>query len=115
MFKYKQVILIRTDLKMGKGKLCGQAAHASVYSLGLSPGEIVHKWFNEGMRKIILKVNSEEEIVKYKSIFDSYGLKSVIVKDRGLTQIESGTITALGIEICENEKIDPIIKDLKLL
>ena len=64
-FEYKQVIVFRTDLKMSKGKLAAQAAHAAV-----SAAEEARKrhrtwweaWLYEGQRKIAVKVKDEKEL-----------------------------------------------------
>ena len=48
---YKQVILIRQDLKMPKGKLAAQVAHASVEGLLKSHKDDINKWRGEGMKK----------------------------------------------------------------
>ena len=64
-FQYKQVILIRQDLKLPKGKLAAQCAHASVEAVLKSDSELVKAWRNEGMAKIVLKVKDEKELIRY--------------------------------------------------
>jgi len=54
----KQAIIIRADLKMGKGKLAAQACHASIESYKRTTQDKVKKWENEGSKKIILKVKT---------------------------------------------------------
>ena len=76
----KQVIVIRTDLDMGKGKIAAQVGHACV--LG---AEHVRKsnpeWFSEwwaGQEKIVLKVANLKELEQVKQIaieFAVHGLK----------------------------------------
>ena len=65
LFFVKQVILIRKDLKMGVGKAAAQAAHASVQAVLKSPKQKVDEWEKSGMKKSILKVNSEKELLLY--------------------------------------------------
>ena len=72
---YKQVIIIRQDLKLPKGKLASQVAHASVESVLRSNKETVEEWRKEGMKKIIVKVNDLNELLEYKTKADR---KSVV-------------------------------------
>ena len=66
MGEIKQVIAVRTDLEMGKGKIAAQAGHAAVsaseYARKNRP-EWWNPWMMEGQRKIAVKVKSEQEIV----------------------------------------------------
>ncbi len=113
----KQVIIVRKDLKMGKGKLCTQIAHASVAAL-LKTMRVnrnwVEKWMKEGQKKIVLKISSEEELLNiYKEV--SKELPAEIIRDAGLTQLEPGTITAIGIGPAPDEMVDRYTSHLKLL
>ena len=62
---YKQVILVRQDLKLPKGKLAAQAAHASVEAVLRSDEEMVKRWRMEGMAKIVIKVKDEKELSSF--------------------------------------------------
>jgi PTH2 family peptidyl-tRNA hydrolase len=112
---YKQVILVRNDLKMPKGKLAVQVAHASVDATFNSDRDMVLKWQLEGMKKVALKVESMEEILKYKRLAESYKLKTALIKDAGKTFLNPGTITCLAIGPDKEDKIDLITKDLKMV
>jgi len=115
MKEYKQVILVRTDLKMGRGKIAAQCAHASVDSVLKSTRDVIEKWKKQGMKKVILKVSGESELMKYKEKAGRKGLKVVIIKDAGKTQIKPGSVTALAIGPDEASKIDLVTSDLKIL
>ena len=68
---YKQAIVIRNDLKMGKGKLAAQASHASVSAFIKTQAKdksLASAWLSEGQKKITLKVNSEEELLSLSKI-----------------------------------------------
>ena len=60
----KQVILAREDLKMDKGKLAVQVAHASVEAVLKSDKKAVSSWRAEGMMKAVLKAKDEKELFK---------------------------------------------------
>jgi len=115
--EYKQAIILRTDLGMDKGKLVSQGAHASIASayktLQKSP-EIFKEWI-PCMKKIILKVGSEKELMELKVKAAKAKLVVELIHDAGRTQVEPGSVTALGIGPDSDEKIDSVIKDLKLL
>jgi peptidyl-tRNA hydrolase, PTH2 family len=114
----KQAIVVRTDIKMGKGKLAAQAAHAS-----LSSAETAMKkkpsWFDRwkegGQAKIVLKVDSEEDLRVLYQKAKTAGLPASMIEDRGLTQLEPGTVTCLGIGPGPDAEIDEITGKLKLL
>ena len=117
--KFKQVIVIRTDLKMKVGKKCAQACHASLSAAEVSKSknvETYRQWKRQsGQRKIVVKIDSEEAITKlYYDVMDA-GIGAYLVQDAGLTQLEPGTITALGIGPDKSDKIDKFCAELKLL
>ncbi|HIJ11629.1 TPA: peptidyl-tRNA hydrolase [Candidatus Woesearchaeota archaeon] len=111
----KQVILVRQDLKLPKGKLAAQAAHASVEAVLKSDSDIVKKWRAEGMAKIVLKVKDEKELIKYFQTAKDEGLTASLITDAGRTVIAPGTKTCVGIGPAEDEEIDAITSELSLL
>ena len=112
---YKQVILVRQDLKLPKGKLATQVAHASLESASNSDSEIVKEWRKEGGKKIVLKVKDLDELLKYKNLCKAEELKTALIKDAGHTVLEPGTITCLGIGPDKEEKIDKVTGKLKMV
>jgi len=112
---YKQVILVREDLKLPKGKLSAQVAHASVDTALKSDKKIVDLWKKEGAKKVVLKVKDEKELFKYKEMAEDIGLKTSLITDAGRTVLEPGTITCLGIGPDLEEKIDKVSGKLKML
>ena len=118
MNEYKQVILIRTDLKMGTGKKCAQSCHASISAADLvrTTNKAVWKnWKNTGQKKVVLKVNGMEVLSDIVIQLEKNNLTYFLVKDAGLTQLTPGTTTALGIGPTLSKYIDKITGDLKLL
>ncbi|MDD4878018.1 MAG: peptidyl-tRNA hydrolase Pth2 [Candidatus Nanoarchaeia archaeon] len=111
----KQAILIREDLKMDKGKMSVQAAHASVEAVLKSDRKIVSKWRSEGMTKIALKVSGLKELFKYKQMAEDSGMTTALITDAGRTFFNEPTTTCLGIGPDEDEKIDEVIGKLKLM
>jgi len=113
--KYKQVILVREDLKLPKGKMSVQVAHASLDSVLKSDKDLVEKWRKQGGKKVALKVDDEKELFKYMSMLENEGIKVALIKDAGHTVVEPGTITCLGVGPDSEEKIDKITGKLKML
>ncbi|MFA5572919.1 MAG: peptidyl-tRNA hydrolase Pth2 [Candidatus Bathyarchaeia archaeon] len=117
-FEYKQVIIFRTDLQMGKGKIAAQAGHAAISAA--QDAFIHHKkwwdtWMYEGQKKVALKVASEKELCELEEAAEDLGLPHALIFDRGLTQIPEGSITCLGIGPAPTGKIDRLTGMLKLL
>ena len=111
----KQVILVRTDLKLPQGKACSQAAHASVEAVLKSDSKTIKAWRNEGMAKIVLKVKDEKELIKYFQKAKENGLVAALITDAGKTVVTPGTKTAVAIGPAEEESIDKITGELALL
>ncbi|MBI2547648.1 MAG: peptidyl-tRNA hydrolase [Candidatus Aenigmarchaeota archaeon] len=112
---YKQVIVLRKDIGMSNGKLISQALHAAIGALKKSDAGIVEKWENEGSKKVVLKINGVKELKDLESKIRKSGMPYVLVKDAGLTQLKTGTPTALGIGPVEETKVNKITGKLKLL
>ena len=114
----KQAIVVRTDLKMGKGKVAAQVAHAS-----LAAAEAAQQkrpawysgWKEGGQAKIVLKVGSLEALEDLFRKAKSAGLPASMVEDRGLTQVDPGTVTCLGVGPGPDVEVDGVTGKLKLL
>jgi peptidyl-tRNA hydrolase, PTH2 family len=113
--EYKQAILVRDDLKLPKGKMAAQSAHASVEAVLKSDKDMVKQWRAVGMGKIVLKVKDEKELYKYIQQAKDEGLTTSIITDAGHTVVEPGTVTCGAIGPDTVEKIDRIISSLKLM
>jgi PTH2 family peptidyl-tRNA hydrolase len=117
-FKYKQVIAVRTDLGMSKGKLAVQVAHGSVSSaerVRVSHQDVWRAWLREGQKKVAVKVASAEKLLELQRKASSHSLPHALVRDAGMTELPPGTITVLGIGPALAQKIDQVTSDLKLL
>ena len=113
----KQVIVLRKDLSMGAGKLCSQAAHASIeafFKVKQKDSFAAEQWLKQGMPKIVVRADSEKEILE---LFENAkkAIPCALIKDAGKTQVEAGSITALGIGPWPEQEIDKFTKSLKLL
>lgn len=113
----KQVIVVRADLGMGRGKIAAQASHASLeaYKKAKAKNQVlVERWEHGGMEKVVLKVSSEQELL---DLFERVRriLPCALITDAGRTQLDSGTKTCLGIGPWEEEIIDKFTGSLKLL
>lgn len=113
MDELKQVILVRDDLKMSKGKVAAQVAHAAVEAVLKSEKSKISNWRNQGMKKITLKVLSEQDLYKFLQIAKDNNLKTALIKDAGRTQIPKGTTTCLAIGPDKSNLIDNITGQLK--
>ena len=118
MSEMKQVIVVRSDLKMGKGKLAAQVAHASL-AAAEETEERRPSWYSEwrggGQAKVVLRAASEEELRELMRKARSAGLAAELIEDRGLTQLDPGTVTCLGIGPGPSNEIDRVTGTLRLL
>ncbi len=122
MTEYKQAIILRVDVGMSKGKLAAQAAHASLEAAlkvmhrdKTLKSDIFSSWRAEGAKKVVLKVESEQAIIRLRDLAVRASLANSLIKDAGLTEVPAGTITALAIGPDEESKINKITKDLNAL
>lgn len=130
--RIKQIIVLRKDLNMRKGKIAAQAAHASLAvffnmmknhpksqaQTGHFEMEVTNKfmldWMNGHFTKIGVYVNSEAELLVLYEQAQAAGLPCALIKDAGFTEFNEPTFTALGIGPDDPEKIDQITGHLPL-
>ena len=111
----KQAIVMRTDLKMGKGKIAAQACHACLESYKKSDKKILREWELLGQKKVVLKISSEEELLELYYLIKESDLPCSLITDAGHTQIEPSTRTCLSVGPGPDEEIDKLTGHLKLL
>ena len=117
-FRYKQVLIFRSNLRLSKGKTAAQAGHAAVTSAEEARKhykEWFDGWSSEGQCKIAVKVKNEEELQDLEAKAERMGLPYALIADRGLTEVAPGTVTCLGIGPAPAEKVDKITGNLPLL
>ncbi len=134
MGEVKQVIIIRRDLNMRTGKIAAQVAHASMKilldrmlddksllnhtrrSIMLRNGSPLQQWLDGQFTKIVLYVNSKEELLTLKDNAESIKIYTALITDAGKTEFHNKpTITALAIGPDYLEKIDKVTGGLPLL
>mgnify|MGYP000555783985 CR=1 FL=1 len=116
----KQVIVVRTDIKMGKGKLAAQVAHAAVEAVfRCMESNVCREWLEiwrrSGQKKIVVKVDSLAELIELKKKAEELSIPYALIADAGLTQLSPGTVTSLGLGPAPSHLLDSITGLLKLL
>jgi PTH2 family peptidyl-tRNA hydrolase len=125
--EHKQVIVMRKDLNMRKGKLVAQGAHASLGAilqqmkqdgdkliLDLND-ERLAPWVTGRFKKICVYVNSEQELLDIYNTAREAGLISSLIKDAGLTEFNGvATLTAVAVGPDREDRIDAVTKHLPL-
>lgn len=129
----KQVIVWNNALKVRKGKIAAQVAHASLgallkffnvienknsvtYKVQFGKDSYLDQWLNGTFTKICVYVNSEEELLDIKRQCDEAKIPNALITDAGLTEFHGvPTKTCLGIGPWNSEEIDKITGNLSLL
>ena len=128
MDKVKQVIVMRKDLNLSKGRLVTQGAHASIAFLTdlikeynplqltdsqLKLNEAQKEWIYGTFYKVCLSVDSENELLDIGHKAVMLGLSVKYIEET--TGFDEPTFTCLAIGPDYSSKIDPVTKHLKLL
>ncbi len=103
----KQLLVIRKDLKMRRGKECAQCAHASLGAYvngGMNNSipqalEHISTWWNNGQAKITVTVNSEQEMDELHARAVERNMITYQVVDHGRTEfngVHTKTVLAIG-------------------
>ncbi len=111
----KQVIIANQSLKLPKGKLAAQVAHASVGAFVEAEDDARVRWLEEGMPKVVLQVPETGDLLRLYELALENGLPACLVEDAGRTVVPAGTLTCLGIGPALDEDLDRLTGDLKLL
>lgn len=111
----KQVIVVNNELKLPKGKLAAQVAHAAVGAYLEASLSEQQDWLLEGMPKVVLRVDTAADLVHLQTLAEELGLPACLIEDAGRTVIPEGTITCLGLGPAPDELIDRLTGELKLL
>lgn len=131
--KPKQIIVMRKDLGMRKGKIAAQAAHASMavllnmmdkgfgtdttqgWMLRTPVGSCLSEWLNGSFTKICVYVNSEQELLDVAAAAEEAGLSNAIIMDNGLTEFHGvPTITCAAIGPAYPDELQPVTGHLPL-
>jgi PTH2 family peptidyl-tRNA hydrolase len=127
----KQVIIVRSDLKMVRGKEDAQCSHASgsfvfrqlqeQLKSGVNPNELTVKlseseaeWVKNSYAKVVLVAHNEEELLELEEKALEANLQVQRIVDAGRTQFKEPTLTCIAIGPDKINKIDPITKHLRM-
>lgn len=137
----KQVIIMRKDLNMRKGKIAAQAGHACVNCVlkaaaksggfldwdfredkaalvsmsGRGSDSALNAWFNNEYTKVCVSVNSEKELLEYNKKLEDAGYITALIQDVGHTEFHGKkTYTCLAVEPLDSEVIDAFTGNLQL-
>ncbi|MGI5175675.1 peptidyl-tRNA hydrolase Pth2 [Dactylosporangium sp. CA-152071] len=112
----KMVLVVRTDLGMGRGKIAAQVAHAAVSAVLQGPhGAVFEAWLQAGQPKVVLKVAGAAELAELCGHAVEAGLPVQVIHDAGRTQVAAGTATCCAIGPALPADVDPVTAVLSLL
>lgn len=112
----KQVIVIRKDLKMRRGKEIAQGSHASMaFLLKKGGNKNMEEWIKTGQAKVCLQAHSEKELLELYQEALNKGLEAHIITDAGRTEFGGvPTKTCIAIGPNKDEEINKVTGHLKL-
>ena len=111
----KQAIVVNAALRLPKGKLAAQVAHAAVGAFLEANAETQRTWLEEGMPKVVLKGNSAEELMELQTLAMQRHIPVCLINDAGRTVVPAGTVTCVGLGPAGDNEIDELTGELKLL
>jgi len=112
----KLVLVVRTDLDMGRGKIAAQAAHAAVTAaLASAESDDFVAWLADGQPKVVLRADSEQDLADIAQRARAAGLPVELVRDAGRTQLAPCTATCCAIGPAASARIDAVTSGLRLL
>ncbi len=113
----KQMILMRTDLNMRKGKMVSQGAHASLKAtIENLKDERVREWLLDSFTKITVAVKDESHLFELVNKARNLGIIIAVITDNGRTEFhDEATVTCAALGPDKEDLLDSITKDLKLL
>jgi len=117
MNEIKQVIAVRKDLKLTKGKMSAQVAHASVEAYRLAKdqhSQITKIWTATGAKKVVVYVEDKTDLINLMGKLPSE-IPSKVIIDSGRTHLEPGTMTCIGIGPYHEDQLDKYTGALKLV
>ncbi|KAG0010229.1 hypothetical protein BGZ80_001659 [Entomortierella chlamydospora] len=115
--EYKMVLVVRSDLGMGKGKAAAQCCHATLANykeLSKKSPKTLTRWEYCGQAKVTLKVDNEEDMLLLQAQALSIGLAAHSIRDAGRTQIAAGSRTVLAVGPGPVSVVDSVTGKLKL-
>ncbi len=113
--EYKQVIVVRSDLRMSRGKLAAQVAHASLEAYKRASLRAISEWELQGAKKVVVKAKNLRELLALKRKCERLKLPCALIRDAGKTELRKGTVTCLAIGPAESGRIDKVTGSLPLL
>lgn len=120
MSAVKQVIVMRKDLNMRRGKEIAQGGHAAIAFVaaaaecGQPLTETERAWLLGDMTKVCVKVDSEEALLAVYNAAKAAGLTAYTVVDAGRTEFKEPTLTCIAIGPAIASDIDAITGKLTL-
>jgi len=115
--EYKLVLVVRNDLRMGRGKVAAQCSHATLACFQKSLEKIPHivdTWFAGGQAKVVCRCDSADDLEYLRREAKDRGLTTCLIRDADRTRIEAGCRTVLGIGPAPSRLVNDIIRHLRL-
>jgi peptidyl-tRNA hydrolase, PTH2 family len=111
----KQVVVVNEALRLPRGKLAAQVAHAVLAAFLDAEPDARQQWLAEGMPKVVLRCDTEAELLQLYALATGAGLPAEVIRDAGRTVVPAGTATCVGIGPAGDAAVDAITGALRLV
>lgn len=114
----KLALVVRTDLRLSKGKAAAQCAHAAIACYeraARTQAPVLQQWLAAGQPKIVLRIDSLAELERVQLAARAAGVVEASIMDAGRTQVAAGTVTVLGVGPATEKAVNALVGELKLL
>ena len=114
----EMVLVVNTELGMGKGKVAAQCGHAAVACFKaalVEEPQLVATWERTGQTKVVVRGGGEESLLAVSKAGRQAGMVVAEVRDAGRSQVKAGSLTVIGLGPANNLLIDKVAGKLKLL
>jgi PTH2 family peptidyl-tRNA hydrolase len=102
-------IFVNKGLGMSSGKMAAQAAHAAVEAYKVSNKDLIKQWeLGKHYAKLVMQARDERHLMTIQKYLADRGIKSELIIDEGMTEIDAHQATALGVEILDRN--DPSVQ-----
>lgn len=108
-------VFINKGLGMSSGKMAAQAVHAGIEAYRISEPKKIKQWYKYKFYPVyVLEAKDAEHLKDIKDYLHERDIKSSLIIDEPMTELDRHTPTALGVELVDKDEVGEIFQMFKL-